>query len=137
MDQFTPVSALGGGALIGLGASLMIVATGRCAGVSGILDSAVHLDAPAWRWTFLLGLVVGGGVMRVVAPEMVPGIDAAPALLAAAGLAVGFGARVGGGCTSGHGIVGTSRLSPRSIVATVTFMAAGFATVALARVLHA
>lgn len=73
---------------------------------------------------------------RVLAPGLVPGMSAGPGGLVAAGLLVGFGARVGGGCTSGHGFIGTSRFSPRSILATLTFMATGFATVAVARVLH-
>jgi hypothetical protein len=139
MHHFTPGPALVGGTLIGLAASLLIVATGRCAGISGIVDGALRRDAVPSRWTFLAGLLVGGLVLRAVAPELVPGIESAafgPAGVAAAGLVVGFGARVGGGCTSGHGIVGNSRLSPRSLVATGTFMAAGFATVGLLRVLR-
>lgn len=72
----------------------------------------------------------------MLAPGLVPGMSAGPGGLVAAGLLVGFGARVGGGCTSGHGFIGTSRFSPRSILATLTFMATGFATVAVARVLH-
>ena len=139
MDHFTPGSALAGGALIGLAASLLIVTTGRCAGVSGIVDGALSRNSPAWRWTFLGGLVAGGALLRVVAPAMVPGLAGSalgPVGVAAAGLVVGFGARVGGGCTSGHGIIGNSRLSPRSVVATITFMAAGFATVAVLRSLR-
>lgn len=128
-----------GGALIGVAAALLLVVTGRCAGISGILDGALRRDAVASRWTFLGGLVAGGLLLRAVAPQLVPGIPVGtlgPVGLGLAGLVVGFGARVGGGCTSGHGIVGNSRLSPRSIVATVTFMAAGFATVAGMRAFH-
>lgn len=133
MHTFTPLPALAGGALIGLGASLLIVTTGRCAGISGILDGWLHRDGGGWRWAFLGGLVAGGFVLRAVAPALLPGLTAAPPTLVVAGLVVGFGARVGGGCTSGHGIVGNSRLSPRSVVATLTFMATGLLT---ASVLH-
>ena len=133
--NFTPIPALFGGTLFGLGASVLILTTGRCAGVSGILDGSLRRLAPAWRLTFLAGLVLGGLVARAIAPDLVPGLQSGAGTLVAAGLAVGFGARMGGGCTSGHGIVGNSRLSPRSLVATVTFMATGILTASLARVL--
>lgn len=135
MTGFTPASALAGGALIGAAAGLLLLATGKCAGISGVLDGALRTDAPSWRWTFLAGLAAGGLLVRVVAPEMLPGISGGAPVLVVAGLAVGFGARVGGGCTSGHGIAGNSRLSPRSVVATIVFMGAGFATLAIERVL--
>jgi uncharacterized protein len=127
---------LAGGATLGLGAALVLLATGTCAGVSGQLDRVSQLGAPAWRWAFVGGLIAGGLLARLVAPTLVPGLSAGPGTLVVAGLLVGFGARVGGGCTSGHGFIGTSRFSPRSVLATLTFMATGFATVGLARVLH-
>lgn len=136
MQHFTPWSALAGGGFIGLAASLLLISTGHGAGVSGVVDGVLHRRPPGWRWTFLGGLVLGGLLMRALRPEWLPGLQAPTLTLALAGLAVGFGTRVGGGCTSGHGIVGNSRLSPRSVVATLTFMGAGFATVALLRALH-
>ena len=135
MDMMTPLPALLGGALIGLGASLLLVSTGRCAGVSGVIDGSLSGGAGGWRWTFLAGLVAGGVALRVVAPALLPGMHAGLIPLAVGGLLVGFGARLAGGCTSGHGIVANSRLSPRSLVATATFMTAGFVTVACIRVL--
>lgn len=136
MTAFTPVSAALGGTLIGLAAALLLVPTGRVAGISGILDGALRADAPAWRWAFLGGLLAGGVLLRALAPEALPGLTAAPPLLMAAGVAVGLGSRLSGGCTSGHGIAGVSRLSPRSLVATATFMATSFGTVALLGSLH-
>lgn len=126
---------LAGGATLGLGAALLLLATGTCAGISGQVDRVTQAGAPAWRWAFVLGLLSGGVMARILAPHLVPGLTAGPVATVAAGLLVGFGARVGGGCTSGHGFIGTSRFSPRSILATLTFMATGFATVAVTRVL--
>lgn len=134
MNTFLP--PLAGGATLGLGAALVLLATGTCAGISGQVDRVTQAGAPAWRWAFLGGLLAGGLLARQLTPALVPGLTLGPGLLIASGLLVGFGARVGGGCTSGHGFIGTSRFSPRSILATLTFMATGFATVALARVLH-
>lgn len=136
MAHFTPWSALVGGVLIGLGVAALWIVLGRVAGISGIVGELLR---PArgdggWRLAFVLGLVGGGGLMRVVAPATFPA--AAPGslgLLAAAGVLVGFGTRLGNGCTSGHGLCGLSRLSPRSLVATGVFMALGMAAVAVAR----
>jgi uncharacterized protein len=133
MAHFTPLPALIGGSLIGLGASLLLVTTGRGAGVSGIVDGALQRGAASWRWSFLGGLVVGGVTIRLLAPSLIPGLAGNALTLIVAGLVVGFGARIAGGCTSGHGIVGTSRLSPRSLLATTLFMVAGGAMVALMR----
>lgn len=135
MTPLDPLPPLLGGALMGLGAGVLLAVSGRCGGVSGILDGAMRSDTPPWRWTFLAGLVAGGVLLKVVAPETMPGLHGPVPLLAAAGLLVGFGTRVSGGCTSGHGIVGNSRLSPRSVVATMVFMGAGFATLAVQGVL--
>ena len=130
------VASLLGGAVIGLAASLLWLSGRKVAGISGILASAVTpFSAPAgrtWRWMFLLGLVAGGTVMRWSAPQVFgPALRGVPGLLVA-GFAVGLGTRLSGGCTSGHGVCGLSRLSPRSLAATVTFVLAGVITVLIA-----
>lgn len=136
MSHFTPYSSLAGGLLIGAAVAALWILCGRVAGISGIVGGllrAARGDA-AWRLLFLGGLVGGGLLMRLVAPASFP--KAAPGslgLLAAAGLLVGFGTRLGNGCTSGHGLCGISRLSPRSLVATGVFMSVGMLTVAIAR----
>lgn len=128
MDTFSPMSSLAGGILIGLAVSLLLVANGRIAGVSGILAGA--LDAAAsdfgWRVAFILGLLVGGAALFAAEPTLFA-LDLERSLLAVAGagLLVGVGTRLGSGCTSGHGVCGVSRLSRRSLVATLTFMATG------------
>lgn len=132
---FTPGAALAGGALIGLAAVMFILLNGRIAGISGVLGgllTAVRGDR-FWRVAFVAGLVAAPLVYALFAPWPVPTIDAGPVALVAAGLLVGFGTRMGSGCTSGHGVCGLSRLSPRSLVATLVFMAAGFATVFVLR----
>jgi hypothetical protein len=137
MHNFTPWSALAGGALIGLAASLLLVANGRIAGISGVLGgllAPVRGDV-AWRSFFVLGLLGAGLVASLVSPGAIGASPRSLPLLAVAGLLVGVGTRVGNGCTSGHGVCGISRLSPRSIVATVSFIAAGIAAVALSRAL--
>ena len=130
---FTPVSALLGGALIGLAAVLLYAAPGRIAGISGILNGAVEQRAErGWRLAFLLAMVLAAGAWFAVS-------DAAPRSgfpwpwLVAAGLLVGFGTRTGSGCTSGHGVCGLARLSKRSLVAVAMFMASGFVTVFVLR----
>jgi len=133
--HFTPLASFGGGLLIGLGAALLLLANGRIAGVSGILGGLLR---PArgdigWRLAFILGLLaapLGWLALRAMPPAQ---IDHTPALLALSGLLVGLGTRFGSGCTSGHGVCGIARLSPRSLAATLCFMAAGFATVFLTR----
>lgn len=120
--------ALAGGALIGLAASLMLLLNGRIAGISGIVGGLLRPSRgdTAWRAAFLGGLVAGGVVLALVAPgTMRFAVDRSLFAVAAAGLLVGFGTRMGNGCTSGHGVCGVTRLSPRSLVATGTFMATG------------
>jgi uncharacterized membrane protein YedE/YeeE len=134
IENFTPVSAIVGGALIGLAATLLLWLNGRIAGISGILGGIVD-PAPgdlAWRVLFLLGLVLGAGAHALVWPVAVE-IDAALPLLVLGGLLVGFGTQLGSGCTSGHGVCGIARLSPRSIVATLVFMLAAGVTVYVMR----
>jgi uncharacterized membrane protein YedE/YeeE len=133
--HFTPWTALAGGLLIGLAASSFILLNGRIAGISGILGGLLR---PArgdvtWRIAFLAGLVAAP--LAYALYSSLPGarIDAGNGTLVAAGLLVGLGTRYGAGCTSGHGVCGLSRLSPRSLVATASFMLAGFATVFMLR----
>lgn len=132
---FTPGAALAGGVLIGLAATLLLLINGRIAGISGILGTLLK-PAPgdiAWRVAFLAGMI-GAPTLWLLADSL-PAIeiDASYPVLVVAGLIVGIGTRYGSGCTSGHGVCGISRLSPRSIVATLTFMTGGFATVYLVR----
>lgn len=130
---FTPVSALLGGALIGASATLLLWSLGRVAGVSGIVNAAIEQrDGRGWRLAFVAGLVAGAGAWFALSDAVPRGGVSLPWLLAA-GVLVGFGTRIGGGCTSGHGICGLARLSPRSMVAVGAFMGAGFATVYLLR----
>jgi len=133
--HFTPWSSLAGGMLIGLAAALLILFNGRVAGISGILGGLLRPSAgdSAWRLLFLLGLVLAPLLWRLAAPLPLPHIAAGPGMLLAAGLLVGIGTRYGSGCTSGHGVCGMARLSPRSIAATCTFVATGFVTVWLLR----
>jgi len=132
-NAFTPASAVIGGAIIGGAAALFAVLNGRIAGVSGILGGLARPQAGdvSWRIAFVAGLVAAPLALLAALPEI--RVDASFPALAAAGLLVGIGTRYGGGCTSGHGVCGISRASPRSIAATVAFMAAGFATVYVAR----
>lgn len=132
---FTPGSALAGGAIIGLATTLFILFNGRIAGISGILGGLlrpVRADVP-WRVAFLVGMLIAPLAYLAFAALPAIVIDAGYPALVAAGLAVGAGTRYGGGCTSGHGVCGLSRLSPRSVIATLVFMAAGFATVFVTR----
>ena len=133
--HFTPWSALAGGALIGLAAALFLLLNGRIAGISGVLGGLLkpRKGDVAWRAAFVLGLVGAPLVYGLFATLPVPEIEAGSAALIAAGLLVGVGTRYGSGCTSGHGVCGLSRLSPRSLVATVCFMGAGFAAVFVMR----
>jgi uncharacterized membrane protein YedE/YeeE len=138
MDQFTPVASALGGVMIGLSASMMLLLQGRIAGISGIVGGLlqpVEGDV-AWRAAFLAGLLAGGAVLAGLAPEMVVAPQTRSlGTVAVAGLIVGFGVRMGNGCTSGHGVCGLSRLSPRSAVATGTFMATGVMTAVAVRLL--
>ncbi|HSV18189.1 MAG TPA: YeeE/YedE thiosulfate transporter family protein [Casimicrobiaceae bacterium] len=132
---FTPMSAALGGALIGLGSAMLLLLTGRVAGVSGILGGLLGLDRRdmPWRAAFLLGLLVTPLLFAWAHRTPTIVVEAAPMTLIVAGFLVGIGTRYGAGCTSGHGICGLSRLSPRSFVATLCFMAAGFVTVLIVR----
>jgi len=136
LTEFTPVSALFGGALIGLAAVLAMALTGRIAGVSGILGGLLRARpaAPGWRIGFLVGLVAAPLAVGALAGELPQIILPVPmALIVLGGLLVGVGTAVGGGCTSGHGVCGIARLSPRSIVATIVFLATAVATVFVIR----
>ena len=129
----TPLAGLGGGVLIGLAAALMLLGAGRIAGVSGIAARATGLSESSLpkssAWLFVLGLPAGALLVTLVSGAALASF-ASPLVLAIAGLIVGAGTRIGSGCTSGHGVCGMSRLSPRSLVATAVFMATGIATVA-------
>jgi uncharacterized membrane protein YedE/YeeE len=132
--HFTPWASLAGGVLLGVASALFILMNGRILGISGILGGLLPAKAgdASWRITFLLGLFVSPLVMKALAPAdfwHAPRIDAGVVTVIVAGLLVGMGTRYGSGCTSGHGVCGLSRLSPRSMVATGLFMAAGFVTV--------
>lgn len=137
MTEFTPVAALAGGALIGLSAVLLMVADGRIAGISGIAANAIDPATPpgdrGWRIAFLVGLVLGPVLLAPFTVVQLPRITPDATLLLAAGLLVGIGTQIGSGCTSGHGICGIARLSPRSLVATAVFMAVATATVFISR----
>jgi uncharacterized protein len=128
---FTPWSALAGGAIIGAAAVLFALFNGRVTGISGIVGGLLRPSFPDWTWraAFLAGLIVAPILFRSFAGPADLTIDANYPTLVAAGILVGLGTRYGSGCTSGHGVCGVSRLSPRSLVATLAFMAAGFATV--------
>ena len=131
----TVLLTLMGGVLIGLAASYLLATQGRMAGISGILAGALRRRPEPWRLQFLGGLLAGGLGFVLLSPDTVtPTLTTPTAGVIAAGLLVGFGTRLGGGCTSGHGVCGLPRFSLRSLVATLTFMAA--ATVSTAIVLH-
>ena len=137
-NHFTPWASLAGGILLGLASALFILVNGRILGISGILGGLLlpkGTDA-GWRVAFLLGMLAAPVTLAWIAPAdliTAPTIDAGYAAVVIAGLLVGYGTRLGSGCTSGHGVCGLSRLSPRSLVATGSFMAAGFATVYVMR----
>lgn len=137
MQNFTPVSGLVGGLMIGLSAAFFLLASGRISGISGILEGALRAprDGRGWRLAYLAGLPLGTLLVLMLAPGVAgtPVLPASWGLLALAGLLAGFGARLGGGCTSGHGVCGIPRLSPRSIVATCVFMAVAAVVVLLTR----
>ncbi|MBS0337771.1 MAG: YeeE/YedE family protein [Proteobacteria bacterium] len=133
--HFTPWASLAGGVLIGLAAAAFVLLNGRVAGISGILGGLLFVppEDRAWRVAFLAGLIVALPVWLVAAPMPEFRIDAGWGTLVVAGLLVGIGTRYAGGCTSGHGVCGLSRFSLRSLVATLSFMAAGFAAVYVVR----
>ena len=137
--EFTPWSALAGGVLIGIAAAMFLLLNGRIAGISGVLGGLIGgLFKPiagdvAWRAAFVSGLIGASAVYALFAALPILRIDASFGALIGAGLLVGVGTRYGSGCTSGHGVCGLERLSPRSLVATAAFMGAGFATVFVTR----
>ena len=134
--NFTPWSSLLGGALIGASATLLLMLDGRIAGISGIVGGLLEQKAPreaAWRALFVAGLLAGGLVLLALRPAAFGEPVVSLPLTALGGLLVGFGTRLGGGCTSGHGVCGISRLSSRSLVATLTFMATGVITAFVVR----
>ena len=128
MDTFTPFASLLGGVLIGLSASAMLFLHGRIAGISGIAGGLVNPKRgdTAWRLYFIGGLVAAGIIAALLAPSQFQvGIERSSWAVAIAGLLVGFGSRLGSGCTSGHGVCGITRFSPRSSIATATFLTTG------------
>ena len=134
MANFTPLAAAVGGALIGLSSVLLMLLTGRVAGISGIFGGLLNPRSGeiGWRIAFIAGLILAPLLAGLIGHGMQPPqMPASWAVIVGAGLLVGFGTRLAGGCTSGHGICGISRLSARSIAATVIFMAVAIATVAL------
>lgn len=137
MEPLSPFVAIAGGLLIGTAAALLLLLNGRIAGVSGVLATTTRIGSggPPWRQAaaFIVGLPLGAMLIAtfVRRPDLV--IAASPLALVVAGLLVGFGTRLGNGCTSGHGVCGMARLSPRSILATLTFMFTAALTVFVAR----
>ncbi|WP_416896900.1 MAG: YeeE/YedE family protein [Minwuia sp.] len=138
LTEFTPLSALAGGILIGTSAVMLFMLNGRIAGISGIAGGLLRLadrNDLFWRFCFVAGLVAAPWLVAAIsgAPAPAPALPGDAVWMAAGGLLVGFGTAIGGGCTSGHGVCGIARLSARSIVATMTFMAAGGVTVFVIR----
>lgn len=134
-NHFTPWVSLAGGVLLGLASALFILLNGRVLGISGILGGLLlpKDGDSSWRLSFLLGVVAAPLLYLLAVGPVEARIDAGWATMVVAGLLVGAGTRYGSGCTSGHGVCGLSRLSPRSLVATLCFMGAGFATVYVLR----
>ncbi len=130
---FTPWASLAGGVLIGSAAALLVLMNGRIAGITGIVHEAVSVPrSSAWRWAFLAGMALAALVASMTASQVGVPLANLPVLVAA-GLLVGVGTRLANGCTSGHGVCGLSRLSPRSMVATAIFMSTAMVTVYLVR----
>lgn len=134
-SHFTPGSAFGGGALIGLAATILVLGAGRIMGAAGIFGGALAMrpDDTGWRLSLIAGLLLAPTAMMLLGTADRPRFDTSWPVLIVSGLLVGFGTRLASGCTSGHGICGIARLSPRSLIATGVFMAAGFATVFVVR----
>lgn len=134
-NHFTPWASLTGGILLGLASAIFILVNGRILGISGIVGGLFRPKAgdAGWRLSFLLGLLAAPLLYALVAGPIAPRIDAGWMTVVIAGVLVGAGTRYGSGCTSGHGVCGLSRLSPRSLVATLAFMGAGFVTVFVMR----
>lgn len=132
---FNPLAALGGGALIGLAVLILFLGIGRIAGVSGVLGQMLQRpdNEAGWRLAFLIGLPLGALLMAKILGGVTPHVATGTLGLIAAGLLVGYGTRLGAGCTSGHGICGLARLSPRSLVAVLLFMASAMVTIFVTR----
>ena len=136
MENFTPYSALIGGILLGISATLLLWMNGQIAGISGIFRGAIKMGAPdrLWRVLFLCGLMIGGTAWwQMVGPSFVVRTNFSLPLLVFAGVLVGFGSRIGNGCTSGHGVCGLGRLSGRSLASTLTFFSVALLTTFVVR----
>jgi uncharacterized protein len=136
MENFTPLSATAGGALIGISVTLLLLFNGRIGGISGIMNGVFYApkDDRVWRLIFLVGLILGALIFQLMVPDFnVPRQNYPLLLLGLGGFLIGVGTRMGGGCTSGHGICGIANLSFRSLIATLTFMATGMITVYIIR----
>ncbi len=137
MEAITPFVAIGGGLLIGTAAALLLVLSGRIAGVSGMVATSTRMGAGGTPWSqamaFLVGLPIGAALIALLVRTPEVTVTSSVPLLIVAGLLVGFGTRLGNGCTSGHGVCGVARLSPRSLAATGMFMASAAATVFIVR----
>lgn len=137
MTSLSPLAALAGGVMIGTAAGLLLLLSGRIAGVSGMAARATGLSGSSVPWSqaaaFLIGLPSGAALISAFVRQPQVTVTSSVPLLLIAGLLVGFGTRLGNGCTSGHGVCGVARLSPRSIAATLAFMSAGMAVVFIAR----
>jgi uncharacterized membrane protein YedE/YeeE len=132
---FTPIAALSGGALIGLASVLLMALHGRIAGMTGILGGILPPFASDWTWraAFLAGAIIAPALVLAAGFDVPFDVPVSTTALLVGGVIVGFGATIGSGCTSGHGVCGMARLSPRSVVATLVFMASTFATVYVVR----
>ena len=136
MENFTPFTAMAGGALIGISVTLLLLFNGRIGGISGIMNGVFFApkNDRIWRLIFLIGLVLGAFIFQLLVPDFnVPRQNYPPLLLGLGGFLIGFGTRMSGGCTSGHGICGIANLSIRSLIATLTFMGTGIMTVYIIR----
>ena len=135
VTHFTPLASLSGGALIGAASGLLIFGAGRIMGASGIIAGALDTRGydGVWRLWLIAGVLAAPSLAQVFWNASPPVFSTSAPLLVLSGLLVGFGARLGSGCTSGHGVCGLARLSPRSLAATIIFMGAGFATVFIVR----
>jgi len=134
VEDLTPLSAMLGGALIGLSVTILLLFNGRMAGISGIMNGLFNSprDEVIWRFTFLCGLIIGAFIFQLISPDFFVPRQGFPLwLVAIGGFLVGIGTRLGNGCTSGHGICGIANMSKRSIFSTLTFMTAGMLTVYL------
>ena len=133
-NHFTLWQSLAGGMLIGLAATMLILLNGQIAGISGIVEKLFDIkQQSAWRFAFVIGLLLSPYLYSLISPLPAVRFESGWPIYLVAGLIVGFGSRLGSGCTSGHGVCGLSRLSKRSLVATLVFMGTGFATVFVSR----